>query len=162
MLQEWIKSHERDIEARKMLGEIRMRSGDWAAARREYEAIVAYGIRDASVFNNLANVLLELKDPKAVEVARQALALDPRSPLILDTLGWSLHLAGKGDEALLILRDARLRDPNNIDIRFHLAAALASHSRNDEARTELSGILDQVNRETLANERAKLIKTLGL
>nr|MBL8411712.1 PEP-CTERM system TPR-repeat protein PrsT [Dechloromonas sp.] len=162
MLQEWIKSHAKDTEARKVLAEVRMRTGEWTAARREYETIISYGVRDASVFNNLANTLLELKDPKAVEIARQAQAIDPRSPLVLDTLGWSLHVAGKVDEALLILRDARLRDPNNIDIRFHLAGVLVTLGRNDEARVELRGILEQISRDNIGTERATLIKTLGM
>ncbi len=162
MLQDWIKNHERDIEARKILGEVRMRTGEWTAARREYETIVSFGVRDAEVFNNLANALLELKDPKAVEIARQAQALDPRSPLVLDTLGWALYTAGKVDEALLILRDARLRDPKNIDIRFHLASVLAAQGRNEDAREELRVVLEQVNRDSVGNERVKLLKVLGL
>lgn len=162
MLQDWIKSHNQDTVARKALAELRMRAGDWNAARREYETIVGYGARDAEVFNNLANVLLELKDARAVEVARQAQALDPRSPNILDTLGWSLAAAGKVDEAMLVLRDARLRDPSNQDIRFHLASVLASQGRNEEARTELRGVLDQASRDSLGSEKLKLIRALGL
>lgn len=162
MLQEWIKSHDRDIEARKAVAEIRMLMGDWQGARREYEAIVSYGVNDADVFNNLANVLLELKDTRAEQYARQAQALSPRSPIILDTLGWSLFSAGKVDEAILVLRDARLRAPDNLDIRFHLASVLLSRGQQEEARSELRGMLNQVNRENLGADRVKILRTLGL
>lgn len=162
MVQDWLKSHDKDTAARKALAELRMRAGDWHAARKEYETIVGYGEHDAEVFNNLANVLLELKDAKALEFARQAQVLDPRSPNTLDTLGWSLVAAGKIDEAMLVLRDARLRAPDNLDIRFHLASVLASQGRNEEARAELRGMLAQVKRDSLSAERVKLIRELGL
>lgn len=139
-----------------------MLAGDWASARGEYEEILGRGVQDAGVLNNLANVLLELKDPRAVEVARQAQALDPRSAIVLDTLGWALASNGKADEALAILREARLRDPESLDIRFHLASVLASKGRTDEARVELRGVIDRVGRDRLAGDRLRLVGELGI
>ena len=161
LLQDWLKSHDRDIDARKALAELHMRAGDWRAARREYETLVGRDVRDPRVFNNFANVLLEQKDPKAVEVARQAQALDPRSPNILDTLGWALASAGQADEATAVLREARLRDPENAEIRFHLASVLAAKGRAEEARGELRPFLERFDREKLDGDKLRLIRSLG-
>jgi len=162
LLEGWIKSNEGDVLARKALAELRMLEGDWKAARRAYEEIVSRGLHDAGVLNNLANVLLELKDPRALELARQAQALDPSSPNILDTLGWILASLGNTDEALAVLREARLRDPVSPDIRFHLAGVLASKGRPDEARAELRGVIERVGRGKLGSDRLKLLGELGL
>lgn len=40
-----------------------------------------------------------------------------------------------------LLRDARLRAPQNPDIRYHLAAVLAGKGRKAEARSELEAAL---------------------
>lgn len=162
LLEDWLKSRESDVPVRKALAELRMLAGDWKSARREYEEIVSSGMADAGVLNNLANVLLELKEPRAVEVARQAQALDPRSANVLDTLGWALASNGRPDEALAVLREARLRDPESPEIRFHLASVLASKGRADEARAELRGIIGSLRRDDLVGDRLRLIGELGI
>ncbi len=54
--------------------------------------------------------------------------------LVIDTLGWALFQNGQTERALQLLRDARLRQPGNPDIRYHLAAVLAHTGRKTEAR----------------------------
>jgi Flp pilus assembly protein TadD len=45
------------------------------------------------------------------------------------------------DAGLRHLREARLRDPQNPEIRYHLAAALAKIGRKEEAQQELDEAL---------------------
>lgn len=161
LLRDWIKSHEGDFSAKKALAELRMMQGDWASARREYEQLLAKGAADAGVLNNLANVLIEMNDRTAVATARQALALSPQSALVLDTLGWALVKAGELDEAVAVLREARLREPGNTDVRFHLASALKQKGRRDEARDVLKGLASG-DGGALASDRLQLIRELGL
>jgi len=59
----------------------------------------------------------------------------------LDTLGWALFQAGQTDRALQLLRDARLRQPANPEIRYHLGAVLAKTGRKAEAQEELEAAL---------------------
>ena len=103
--------------------------------------MVAQAPADAESLNNLANVLLLQKDPKALRVAEQALALKPAAAHIIGTTGWAAFQAGQGDRALQLLRDARLRDPSNPDTRYFLGAVLAAKGRAGEAREELQGAL---------------------
>jgi Flp pilus assembly protein TadD len=92
------------------------------------------------LLNNLANILLKQGDRKAVEYAERAHKLAPQDPRIGDTLGWALARNGQVDAGLRYLRDARLRDPNNAEVRYHLAAALALAGRREEARQELEQV----------------------
>ena len=79
---------------------------------------------------------------------------------MIDTAGWVALQSGKPDRALQLLRDARLREPENSEIRYHLAAALVSAGRKTEAREELEAALrNKGNFEGRAEAQA-LLRTL--
>ncbi|MDP1533382.1 MAG: tetratricopeptide repeat protein, partial [Rubrivivax sp.] len=76
------------------------------------------------------------------------------------TLGWALFQNGQAERALQLLRDARLRQPGNPEIRFHLAAVLAHAGRKTEAREEIEAAMKLgTNFESVADAR-KLHETL--
>lgn len=137
----WLRSNPKDLQVQKALANAHARSGNFATARRAYEVALTLKPDDTEALNNLANTLMKLHDPGALKVAEQALARNPRSATLIDTAGWANHLAGKRDRALQLLRDARLRDPGNPEIRYHLAAVLAQAGRKGEAREELAAAL---------------------
>lgn len=133
----WLRAQPKDLLVRKALGNALAGSGNYGAARKQYEAALTQQPSDTETLNNLANVLARLNDPGALQVAERAMARDPKNPVLVDTAGWASHLAGDKDRALLLLRDARLRDPGNPEIRYHLAVVLAQAGRKAEARDEL-------------------------
>lgn len=141
LAEQWMKSHPKDAAVMRVLGEGQFRAGKYAAARTAYEALLKLAPDDGLVFSQLANVLFRLKDPGAVKVAEQAVAKSPGNAYATDTLGWILFHEGRTDEALQLLRDARLRAPENPEIRFHLATVLAKTGRKAEARDELEAAL---------------------
>ena len=143
-----------------MLAELWMRKGNWKAAREQYESLIAGGNAGAGVFNNLANALLMLGEGDAVAAAEQALALAPGEVSMVDTLGWALARAGRLDEAMRHLRDARLRAPQNAEIRWHLAYVLARLGRPQEARAELQLALQGSAVEPWVGEARALHKAL--
>ena len=158
LAEQWIKGHPRDIAVRKAVADAYARSGNYTLARAGYEEVAKLAPEDSSVLNNLANVLLRTKDPSAAKVAEQALAKNPANVNAIDTLGWILFKSGQTDRALTMLRDARLREPANPEIRYHLAAALAQNGRKAEARDELEAALKAGNAfESLAEAQALLL-----
>ena len=56
--------------------------------------------------NNLAWCYLQVKDKRAVEIAQQAVKLDPKNPALLDTLGWILVHNGDSKRGLEHLKAA--------------------------------------------------------
>ena len=80
-------------------------------------------------------------DKGATGFAERAYALRPNDPAVIDTLGWLLFRQGQVDRGLALLRDARLRDSTDPEIRYHLAAALAKSGRRTEAREEVAQAL---------------------
>ncbi|MDO8263485.1 MAG: tetratricopeptide repeat protein, partial [Gallionella sp.] len=93
-------------------------------------------------------------------MAEQAVTKNPNNPNAIDTLGWALFQEGQGDRALQLLRDARLRDPGNPEIRYHLAVVLTQTGRKIEAREELEAALK--GRQIFENsaDAGTLLKTL--
>jgi len=129
-------------------------------ARTHYENLLKLVPSDSEVLNNLANVLLRLKDPGAIKIAEQAVAKAPNNPNAIDTLGWALFQGGQVDRALQLLRDARLRDPASPEIRYHLAAVLAQTGRKTEAREELESALKAGRTFESTAQATALLKTL--
>lgn len=156
LAQAWLKTHPANTTVQKALGDAYARSGNFVAARRSYEAVVSVRPNDAEALNNLANVLIQQKDPGAAAVAERALAQDARNPGIIDTVGWAYYNAGDKDRALKFLRDARLRSPDNPDVRYHLAVVLAQTGRQSEAREELDAALKSSRFSNSQNARSLL------
>lgn len=142
LAERWLRGRPDDLAAWKALGDSQARGGNFAAARKSYDSALRLRPSDVETLNNQANVLIRLGETAAaVPLADQALNLAPRNASVIDTAGWAHHLAGHADRALQLLRDARLRDPANPDIRYHLAAVLAKAGRTAEAREELEAAL---------------------
>lgn len=141
LVEQWLKAQRNDLVSRQMLATAHTRSNNMVAARQEYERLRQLAPKDIGVLNNLANVLLRLNDPQALAVAEEALAVDPNNAATIDTTGWIAFNTGKLDRAVQLLRDARLRNPESAETRYHLAAALAKTGRTTEARDELEAAL---------------------
>lgn len=160
LAEQWMKAHPNDARTQRALADGYARTGNFAAAKKAYEALLKIVPEDGAALNNLANVLLRLKDPAAITVAEQAVAKFPGSAAVIDTLGWALFQGGQTDKALQLLRDARLRDPSHPEIRFHLATVLAQTGRKTEAREELESALKGGQNFESAADAVALLKTL--
>ncbi len=132
-----LQQRDDDAAVRQALAELHMRAGNWPAAAREYRVLVDKGAADPGALNNYALVLHEQGDAQALTMAEKAHALAPSDPNVVDTYGWLLTRAGRREEGMRYLREARLRAPDNIEIRYHLARALHESGRSAEARSEL-------------------------
>lgn len=136
-LNKLLKKTPDNISILRTIGDTELQLGNLAASRAAYERLLKLQPEQALVWNNLAHVAFAQNDKSATSFAERAYALRPNAPLIIDTLGWLLFHQGQLDRGLALLREARLRDSNNPEIRYHLAAALAKSGRTTEAREEL-------------------------
>jgi Flp pilus assembly protein TadD len=122
-------------------------------AVEQYRRLVELRPDNAVFANNLAIALHESGESDAVAFARRAHELAPDNGAITDTLGWIL--AQRGDaEAIGLLEAAVRQAPDSIEIRFHLAQALADQSQHQRAIEVLRELpTDGAPNETL--ERAQ-------
>jgi putative PEP-CTERM system TPR-repeat lipoprotein len=160
-MESWIKAHPSDSIAMRALAEGYLRAGDLKSARAWYEQVLRLEGDDAGVLNNLANILARQGDKNSLDTAERAHRLAPRDAAIQDTLGWIMVQQGQVEEGLRQLRDARLRDPDNAEIRYHLASALARSGRRDEARKELEPAMRRLAAFQGAEDARKLWSDLA-
>ena len=87
----WLKDHPKDLHYLHFKSQQAIARKDYAAAARQYKAILEIQPNDPLALNNLAWVAGQLKDPKALEYAERANEIAPGNPTILDTWGccWS-------------------------------------------------------------------------
>lgn len=123
-LRRWLQQNQTDAAVRSVLGAALLRKGDHVGAAREYDKLVGQDPFNAVTLNNLAWLRDELGVAGAVDLAKRAHSLAPKSGEIADTLGWLLIKAKNTTDGLKLLREAAAATPANSDIQFHLAYAL--------------------------------------
>jgi putative PEP-CTERM system TPR-repeat lipoprotein len=162
MAEQWLRANPRDIPVLLLHADNQMFNRQLQGARKSYEAVIAMDPRNAAALNNYAHLLLALNDADAaLKAANAALAARPDAAHVIGTAGWMAFKAGQRDRALQLLRDARLRDPDNNETRFYLATALAAAGRKSEARDELRAALQSGKQFTSASEARRLMETLN-
>lgn len=160
-LEGWVKKRPNEPSAVKALAEAQYRAGLLAPARASYTKALVLEPNNAAMLNNLANILHRLGDPAAQATAEKALKLAPDNPAFADTLGWIMVQGEQVEAGLRHLREARLRSPDDPEIRFHLAFALAKMGRKAEAREEMTAALTN-GAQVSVEEVGRLKKELGL
>lgn len=156
-LDKWQKSHPDNVVVLRTIGDADRQLGNLAAARTAYEKILKLKPDDGQVWNNLALTAAAQNDKAASGFAERAYALRPNDPAVIDTLGWLLYRQGQVDRGLALLRDARLRNSTDPEIRYHLAAALAKSGRRTEAREEVAEAL-KISASFPGNEDARKLQ----
>lgn len=103
-----------------------IRSGDWTQAEKTYAGLLRANPATTNVIllNNAASVLIEQgRAAEAVPLARRAMALAPKDPIITDTLGWALFKSGGSlVEAKTLIQKAAQTMPGNPEISEHYRA----------------------------------------
>ncbi len=156
-LLELVKTHD-SAKSRLLLAEIEMRKGSTSGAIREYTRALALEPSNATVMNNLANLLADQRQyDDALFWAQKALALVPGNPVVLDTIGWTYYRQGKYEAALPFL-DKSLRGQNRPIAHYHLAAELLKGGDAARARGEFEAAVKQDPKSPSRAEVASLFE----
>ena len=87
LAEQWLKTNPKDSAIRRALADTNARTGNFKLAKTSYEELLKLQPDNSSALNNLANILLRLKDPAAIKIAEQAVAKNPNNANAVDTLG---------------------------------------------------------------------------
>jgi putative PEP-CTERM system TPR-repeat lipoprotein len=159
-MSEWLKAHPEDGESWLAVAMAYQTAGKNKEALEAYEKCNALVPNNVIVLNNLAWLYQEMGDKRALEFAEKLQPKSENNPSVLDTVGWIYVQNGKVDKGLSLLQEAALQAPFQTDIRVHLAEAFIKAGQNDEARNELTRLL-QEKKEFPARARAEeLLKGL--
>jgi len=122
-LAEWLSAFPDSARA-TLINAIQLQStGKSEEAKALYKRVISLAPDSAIAFNNLAWLYHDKKDIAALEYARKAYELAPRSALIMDTYGWMLVEHGNIKEGVALLEQAASAAPDNEDIQKHLKQA---------------------------------------
>jgi putative PEP-CTERM system TPR-repeat lipoprotein len=138
----WFKKNPDDPVVRFHVATAAMLRKDYRDAAAHYRTLLKTQPNHPPTLNNLAWVLGELNEPDALPTAEKALAQDPESPNVLDTLGWLLVQKGAGTEEAKrgteLLTRAVAGAPNHLNAKLHLAEALIKIGDKAAARKVLA------------------------
>lgn len=159
-LQGWVDNKD-DASVRHILASSYISNNKFDDAIRESEKLLTKSDNNPVLLNNLAWLYSKKKDKRAVDFGERALKAAPKSPAVMDTLGWILYEQNQNDRALKLLQDAHKAAPKQGDIAYHLAASLNKSGKGKEARRILERTLRQSDKFSEAAAAKKLLKKLG-
>jgi putative PEP-CTERM system TPR-repeat lipoprotein len=125
VLIDWLAKHPDDEATRTLLAQHYMSHQQNALAETQYEQLLKANPSNVGALNNLAWILTEQRDPKALALAERAYKLAPTSPSVQDTYAWALLAGDQAKTALPILAKAAKAAPKVPSIQYHLAVAQA-------------------------------------
>ena len=96
-------------------------TGEWDISDKLYMELISNDSTDAQAYNNYAYSLVEREEniEFALELAKNAIRLEPKSAAYLDTLGWIYYKLSQYDEALFYIGESIGLDSNNVTIKEH-------------------------------------------
>jgi putative PEP-CTERM system TPR-repeat lipoprotein len=156
----WIKDHPADTTFQLFFAQRNQQRKELSAAKAGYRTVLDIEPENPIALNNLAWLLAEDKDPKALEYAEEAHRLAPFNPNILDTLGYTLTRVGDPKRGIELLRMASRLAPRRPEIRLHLAKALAQTGDKAGARQEIGELTKMKKESPIRIEAEKLQETL--
>jgi len=119
-LQAAAETHNNHVAILMAQADLQMNQQQDQPATELYEQVVLTQPNNVVALNNLAWLLREKNNSRAVELASRASELAPEAPDILDTHGWVLHLGGNHAQAKPIIEKALALAPDNAEIQGHL------------------------------------------
>lgn len=159
-LNQWLQSAQDDLESWVLLAMAHQDGGRQKEALEAYEKAQKLKPDNTVVQNNLAWLYQELGSAKALPLAEQLLPASENHPEVMDTIGWIFVQNGKYEKGVNLLRDAAVHAPHLVQIRIHLAEALAKSGRKDEARKELERLLKEKKNFAERDKAETLLKGL--
>jgi Tfp pilus assembly protein PilF len=113
---------QRNVPALVLLGQCEEQSGDQAAAKAQYRAILNIDSSNLIALNNLAYLMAQDNPNEALKLAEQALQQSPDNATVQDTLGWIYYRKGIYATAVEHLKLAVEKQPTP-QRQFHLAVS---------------------------------------
>ena len=140
-LLQWLTDNPADTAVRIYLGDSFLSRRQIKPAIGQYETALKSAPQNVTALNNLAYAYQLEKDPRALEMAENAMKIEPNNPRIMDTLGWILVEKGNDARGLGLLQKASSLLPDNEDIRFHFAVGLSKSGDQAGAKKELNALI---------------------
>jgi Tfp pilus assembly protein PilF len=133
----FLRAHPGNLRANLALAMIRERQGDAKGALDQLEPVIAKNPGSVEVLNFWGFVAADhgLSLDLAKKRIEAAVALEPGSGGMLDSLGWVYFRLGDFAKAALFLGQAGRLEPGDAEIQFHLGELAIGRGDRDQAQT---------------------------
>ena len=110
-------------------------SGDWPGAEVDFRQALALQQDQPQVLNYLGYSFLDRNEnlDEALGMIKRAVAAEPESGYIIDSLAWALYRLGRHDEAVVPMEKASLLEPVDAVVTDHLGDVYWAVGRKLEA-----------------------------
>ena len=156
----WTQQNPKDTLVEAFAGGLSLQRKDYAEAVRWYKSSLKTQPNNAVTLNNLAWALGQLQDKSALEYGEKALSLAPKSPAVLDTVGWLYVERGDVNRGLELLNKAHSLAPNLPSVQLNLAKALIKAGQETAAREQLDMLAKLPAGTPIRDEAEKLLSSL--
>ncbi len=160
-LKKWLEKYPTDLLVQYHLANSYLMLNRLDQAKSTFANVVEQSPHHVLALNNLAWLLRKDDPTKALKYAEHAHELAPYAPVVMDTLGTLLLDQGQTPRAQRLLREASEKAPGDLDIRYHLALALARGADKIEARKILKEMLGKEKPFEKRTDAESLLKSLG-
>lgn len=109
-------------------------------AVQTYQRLLKLSPDQPVALNNLAWLYQQKGDKRAINMAKRAYELQPRSAAIADTYGWIMYSQGQVKDSIPILEKAHKLAPKMKDIALHLAQAYRKVGLDAKAKSVLQAM----------------------
>lgn len=157
-LKKWLGENENDAAAHMVIGQLYQKMEDDERSMRHYEKSVRLVPNNLVSLNNLSYVYVRNGDARAIELAKKAYELAPNNPSIIDTYGWALVNLGDKNLGARLLKEASIKAPHLLEIKYHLAYGYHVLGDNQAAKRELNRLLENNEFESRSDAEALLSK----
>ncbi|HWC61543.1 MAG TPA: tetratricopeptide repeat protein [Verrucomicrobiae bacterium] len=137
---------------------------DYPKACDAYEKAIAANPNFGPALNNLSYDYAEKLNnlDKALPLAEKARDLAPRDPSSADTLGWIVYKKGDYARARGLLEESAAKDPNNLEIQFHVGMVRYMMGDEEPARVALQQVVASTKDSPGKEEAARRLATLTI
>ena len=114
---------------------------EWGQSDKLYMELIASDSTDAQAYNNFAYSLVERKDNLdfALDLALNAIRIEPKSAAYLDTVGWIYYKLEHFDKAIKYVKESLLIDSKNVTIKEHLNEILNNKTKINSPKEDQAG-----------------------
>lgn len=159
LIDSWLKSHPKEVQAWLLKGKVMMTNNE-KQAYKAFSRVVVLDPDNADALNNLAWLLRDKDVMQAKVYAERALKLEANY-MTRDTMAVILMRLGEDRRAEKLLQQAFGEQPRSAGIRYHMAQAEAKLGHPTEAKQLLREVLKETDSKfSERNEAEALLRDL--
>lgn len=160
-LDDWLRTHPADPAALLHLAGAHLSLQQNDKAVIAYRRMLEHHPNHVPSINNVAWLIRKERADEALQLARRAHELAPQDPFVLDTLGMLYFERKDLQQASWFLTQALELNPNDGQLRLHVAQVLLEQGKHKEARDHLVKLLEESSGTPLEIDARKLLEQVG-